>query len=264
VLVDEPGWAVEFARLARLGVRLLPVPRGPLGPDLEVMRQLLQAHRPRLYATVSVLHNPTGCSLPLAAAHQVLKLAEAHDLLIVEDDTYTHFAPPHAPRLSTLDGLQRTVYISGFSKILAPNWRVGFLAAPAALVSRFIDMKLLSTLTSPSLGEQAMADCIAKGHLRRHTERLVARLDDARARTCRLAEEAGARFVTTPQGLFGWIDVGVDTDRLAQALLDAGWLTAPGSLFHATRRPTTLMRINFATSQDARFWTALKQARTHL
>jgi DNA-binding transcriptional MocR family regulator len=44
VLIDEPGWAVEFARLSRLGVRLLPVPRGPQGPDLAVMQALLEAH----------------------------------------------------------------------------------------------------------------------------------------------------------------------------------------------------------------------------
>lgn len=261
VLVDEPGWSVEFARLTRLGVRLLPVPRGPQGPDLEVMKALAQAHRPRLYVTVSVLHNPTGCSLPLAAAHQVLKLAEAHDFLIVEDDTYVHFAPPHAPRLAALDGLQRTIYVSGFSKILAPNWRVGFIAAPASLAERFVDMKLLSTLTSPSLNEQAIAHCIAQGHLRRHTERLIARLDAARSRTQRLALDAGCRFVTPPQGLFGWLDVGMDTERLAQQMLDGGWLLAPGSLFHAQRRPTTLLRINFATSQDARFWRALAAAR---
>jgi DNA-binding transcriptional MocR family regulator len=264
VLVDEPGWSVEYARLSRLGVRLLPVPRGPQGPDLEVMRQLLQAHKPRLYATVSVLHNPTGCSLPLAAAHQVLKLAEAHDLLIVEDDTYTHLAPAHAPRLAALDGLQRTIYISGFSKILAPNWRVGFVAASPALTERFIDMKLLSTLTTPSLPERAIAACIGQGQLRRHTERVIAQLDAARTRSQRLALEAGCRFVTPPQGLFGWIDAGVDTGRLAQAMLDDGWLLAPGSLFHPTARPTTLMRINFATCQDARFWQALVQTRAKL
>jgi DNA-binding transcriptional MocR family regulator len=260
VLVDEPGWAVEYARLTRLGMRLLPVPRGPNGPDLDVMRSLLQAHRPRLYATVSVLHNPTGCSLPLAAAHQVLKLAEAHDVVVVEDDTYVHLAPPHLPRLSALDGLQRTVYVSGFSKILAPNWRVGFIAASPALAERFIDTKLLSALTTPALAEQAVAWCIAHGALRRHTERVSAQLDAARARVQRLALDAGCRFVTPPQGLFGWIDVGTDTERLAQRLLDDGWLTAPGTLFHATPRPTTLMRINFATSQDARFWEALKKA----
>jgi DNA-binding transcriptional MocR family regulator len=263
VLVDEPGWAVEYARLTRAGMRLLPVPRGPQGPDLAVMRSLLQAHKPRLYATVSVLHNPTGCSLPLAAAHQVLKLAEAHDLVIVEDDTYAHLAPPHAPRLAALDGLQRTVYISGFSKILAPNWRVGFVAASPQLTERFIDMKLLSALTTPALPEQAVAWCIAQGALRRHAERVQLQLDAARVRTQRLAVEAGCRFVTPPQGLFGWIDVGTDTERLAQRMLDDGWLLAPGSLFHATARPTTLMRINFATSQDARFWQALRKASTH-
>lgn len=105
---------------------------------------------------------------------------------------------------------------------------------------------------------QALAWCLEQGLLRRHAERVVQRLDAARARTERLVHDAGFRFVTPPQGLFGWIDVGADTERLAQALLDDGWLTAPGTLFHATRRPTTLMRVNFATSQDARFWQRLR------
>jgi DNA-binding transcriptional MocR family regulator len=59
VLVDDPGWAVEHARLTSLGMRLLPVPRGVDGPDLNVMATLAREHRPRLYVTVSVLHNPT-------------------------------------------------------------------------------------------------------------------------------------------------------------------------------------------------------------
>jgi DNA-binding transcriptional MocR family regulator len=264
VLVDEPGWAVEYARLTRLGMRLLPVPRGPNGPDLDVMRRLAEEHRPKMYVTVSVLHNPTGCSLPLAAAHQVLVLAQQHDFCIVEDDTYGHLAPPHAPRLAALDGLRRTVYVSGFSKILTPNWRIGYLAAAPELVERCIDLKLLTTLTTPTLPEQALAWCLGQGRLHRHIERVQAQLDAARTRTQRLATEAGCRFVTPPQGLFGWIDVGVDTERLAQAMLDDGWLLAPGALFHATSRPTTLMRINFATSQDARFWKALVATRHHL
>ena len=261
VLVDEPGWSVEYARLTRQGLRLLPVPRGPEGPDLAVMRALLQAHRPRLYVTVSVLHNPTGASLTPAAAHQVLKLAEEFDLTIVEDDTYSWLAPPHATRLAQLDGLRRTVYVSGFSKILTPQWRVGYLAAPAALVERLIDTKLLGSLTTPAPLEQALAWCLEQGALRRHAERVLARLAAARTRTVRLAREAGCQFAASPNGLFGWVDVGVDTDLLAQTLLDQGWLIAPGSLFLAHRRPSTLMRVNFATAQDVRFWRALKALR---
>ena len=267
VLVDEPGWSVEYARLAALGMRVLPVPRGEDGPDTAAMLRLIEAQkpheRPRLYVTVSVLHNPTGASLSLQAAHRVLKIAQAHDLHIVEDDTYAHLAPPHLPRLAALDALERTIYVSGFSKILVPNWRVGFLAAPAALVDRLVDTKLLSTLTTPGITEQALAHCLENGLLRRHTERVMGKLAAARARVVRLAEAHGCRYAAPARGLFGWVDVGVDTERLARALLD-DWLIAPGALFHAVHRPTTLMRINFATSQDARFWRALVAARAAL
>jgi DNA-binding transcriptional MocR family regulator len=261
VLVDEPGWSVEYARLTQLGMRLLPVPRGVDGPDLGAMAALAAAHHPRLYVTCSVLHNPTGASLSLASAHQVLRLAEQHDFRIVEDDTYAHLAPAHAPRLCALDGLRRTIYVSGFAKILAPGWRVGFMAAPPDLVERLVDVKLLGTLTTPALLEQAVAVCLEQGWLRRHAERVIARLGAARTRSVKLALAAGCRFVTPPAGLFGWVDTGVDTERLATDMLDDGWLLAPGTVFHARRRPSTLMRINFATTQDPRFWLAFEKAR---
>jgi DNA-binding transcriptional MocR family regulator len=254
VMVEEPGWAVEFARLHALGMRILPVPRGPAGPDLAVMARFCEAHAPKLFVSVSVLHNPTGHCLTPASAHRVLQLAQQHGFYVVEDDTYSHLAPEHATRMSVLDGLQRTIYVSGFAKILAPNWRVGYLAAPPDLVDRLLDTKLISTLTTPSLLERALAHCISQGQLRRHAERIRNRLDAARARSVRLATAAGCRFVAEPSGLFGWVDTGVDTETLAQRLLDDGYLIAPGALFHATRTPSTLMRINFATTQEPGFW----------
>lgn len=265
VLVDEPGWSIEYARLAALGMRVLPVPRGEDGPDLATMQRLIDAQppgeKPRLYVTVSVLHNPTGASLSLPSAHRVLQLAQVHDFHILEDDTYGYLAPAHLPRLSALDALERTIYVSGFSKILTPSWRVGYLAAPPALVDRLVDTKLLTTLTTPSLTELALAHCLEQGLLRRHAERVVRLLDAARGRAVKLAAAHGCRFAAPPRGLFGWVDTGVDTERLAQVMLDQGWLLAPGALFHATHRPTTLMRINFATTQEARFWKALAAAR---
>jgi DNA-binding transcriptional MocR family regulator len=47
-------------------------------------------------------------------------------------------------------------------------------------------------------------------------------------------------------------------------MLDQGYLLAPGSLFHARRPPTTLMRINFASSQDASFWKVFARTRDEL
>lgn len=264
VMVEEPGWAVEFARLAALGLRILPVPRGPDGPDLAVMARYCELHQPKLFVSVSVLHNPTGYCLTPASAHRVLQLAQAHDFHIVEDDTYSHLAPEHATRLSALDGLQRTIYVSGFAKILAPGWRVGFLAAPPALVESLVNTKMLTTLTTPALLEQALAWCIDQGLLRRHAERIRSRLDQARARSVKLALAHGCRFAAPPAGLFGWVDAGVDTDALAQRMLDDGYLLAPGALFHASRQPGSLMRINFATTQDAQFWKQFAKARDAL
>ncbi len=264
VMVEEPGWAIEFARLESLGMRILPVPRGERGPDLDVMARYCELHRPKLFVSVSVLHNPTGYCLTPGSAHRVVQLANQYNFHIVEDDTYSHIAPESATRLCALDGLQRTIYVSGFAKILAPNWRVGYLAAPPHLVEQLLDTKLLSTLTTPALLEKALAWCIDQGQLRRHAQRIRARLDQARARSVTLALQSDCHFAAEPAGLFGWVDTGVDTDALSQRMLDLGYLLAPGALFHARRQPSTLMRINFATTQDARFWRDFRAVRAQV
>ena len=261
VMVEEPGWAIEFARLNALGMRILPVPRSAAGPDLDVMARYCELHQPKLFVSVSVLHNPTGYCLTPGSAHRVLQLANKHNFYIVEDDTYSHLAPEHATRLSALDGLQRTIYVSGFAKILVPGWRVGYLAAPPDLFERLLDTKLLASLTTPALLEKALAWCIDQGQLRRHAERLRGQLAVARARSVKLAMAHGCSFAAEPAGLFGWVDTGTDTELLAHRMLDEGYLLAPGALFHAARQPSTLMRINFATTQDAAFWKVFARLR---
>ena len=205
VMVEEPGWSVEFARLTALGMRVLPVPRRVDGPDLAVMARYCEEHAPKLFVSVSVFHNPTGCCLSPAAAHRVLQLAHRFGFHVVEDDTYSHIAPEHATRLTALDGLQRTIYVSGFAKILAPNWRIGFMAAPSDLVEPLLDTKLLSTLTTPALLEKALAICIEQGQLRRHAERIRTRLDAARARTVQRARGSGCPGGADPAGGLGGV-----------------------------------------------------------
>ena len=80
----------------------------------------------------------------------------------------------------------------------------------------------------------------------------------------RQASDAGCRFVTPPQGLFGWVDTGVDTEALATRMAADGWLLAPGRLFLASPRASTLMRVNFASAQEPRFWQAFVSARNAL
>mgnify|MGYP000856644081 CR=1 FL=1 len=261
VLVESPGWAMQFAQMAHHGLKLLPVPRGADGPDLGTLEQLARAHAPRLFVCVSVLHNPTGQSLSAASAHRVLQLAQRHGFQVVEDDVYAALAEPSSPRMSVLDQLQHTIYLSGFSKILAPGWRVGFVAAAPAVIDRLIDQKLLAVLTTPTLTERVLAHVLGQGQLRRTTQQVRDRLDTARARSVRLAEKAGCRFVTAPRGLLGWVDTGVDTATLSQRLLDVGYLLAPGHLFDPQQQPSTRMRINFTQTQDEAFWRAFAAAR---
>jgi DNA-binding transcriptional MocR family regulator len=274
VLVESPGWFVEFARYAESGVRMLSVPRGINGPDLDVLEALAKQHKPKLFVCVAKLHNPTGTSISTHVAHRLLQLAEQYGFMIAEDDTYADFAEATSsvaatPRLAALDGLNRVIYVSSFSKSLAPAWRCGYVAAAPALLERLTDLKLISTLTTQSAGELAMHYVLSTGVYRRHMSHITEHLLRVQPRVAKLAAQHDCRFVLPPaQGLFAWVDVGVDTEALALALHEEGWLIAPGSLFYPERsthalaaKGSTYMRINYACSGDLKFWRALSHAR---
>jgi DNA-binding transcriptional MocR family regulator len=121
-----------FGSFAALGAKVVGIPRLADGPDIARLAELAALHKPKLYIINSVLHNPSSTSLSAAKAFQVLRLAEEHDFLIVEDDIYCDLHPGSAvqpaTRLAALDQLQRVIYLGGFSKTMAANLRVGFIA----------------------------------------------------------------------------------------------------------------------------------------
>jgi DNA-binding transcriptional MocR family regulator len=262
VFVDDPAWFVVFASFAALGARVIGVPRRADGPDLEVLRDLLAQHHPRLFVLSSVVHNPTGTSMSASTAGALLRMAQEHDFAIVEDDIYGDLGPPpparRVVRLAALDRLRRVIYVSGFSKTLAANLRVGYIAAPDGLVPALTDQKLVSGLTSPEFGERVIARVLAAREYARHCARLRARLETARAATLARLRTVGARgFAEDAQGMFLWADLGLDTHALATRMFDVGYLAAPGSLFSPSQLPSTWMRFNVATSQNPAMWKVL-------
>jgi DNA-binding transcriptional MocR family regulator len=259
VLVDDPGWFVMFASFAALGARVIGVPRRAAGPDLDALPGVLAEHRPKLFVLSSIVHNPTGTSMTAPVAHALLRMAREHDVTLVEDDIYGDLSPAGAPvRLAALDQLRRVIYVGGFSKTLAANLRVGYLAVPVGLAQPLTDQKLVSGLTSPEFGERVIARALAGRQYARHCARLRGRLDGARASTLARLRALGARvFAEDAQGMFLWADLGVDTGALATRMFDAGFLTAPGSLFSPGQLPSTWMRFNAASSQSPALWTAL-------
>src|SRR3546814_3912572 len=86
VLVDDPCYFNFLALLRAHRAKVIGVPMTPSGPDLAAFAEVAVTHRPRLYLTNSAVHNPTGAMLSAPAAHRLLRIAEAHDMVIVEDD----------------------------------------------------------------------------------------------------------------------------------------------------------------------------------
>jgi DNA-binding transcriptional MocR family regulator len=249
VLVDDPGYYNLFGHLKLAGARLLPVPRGNDGPDLDVLASLAAAHRPKAYFTMSVLNNPTCTNIEPALAHRVLQLAQQHSFYLVEDDVFADFAP-HAPtRIAALDRLERTIYLGSFSKMLSGSLRSGFLVAGLDAIDPLSRLKLLTGLTSASFAERLVHEMLAGGQYRKHVARIRDKLAARRATMARELERAGWTLASMPEaGLFLWArhpDVD-DSLWLAQGARRHGLTLAPGASFRPLLDKSPWMR--FAAS----------------
>ncbi len=262
VLVDDPGYYPLFGKLKMASAQVFGVQRLADGPDLEALEQLLVAQRPRLFFTQSLAHNPTGSDLSAAKAFRILQLAQKYNLLIVENDPLADFKPVSSPRLSSLDQLERTIYIGSFSKSFSAALRVGYIACGADLANDLADLKALIHVSSSEYCERTVDVMLSEGHYQRHLTRLRARLGEAGAAAMALFESAGAEVYTrNPQTLYAWIAFpGVpDSITLAEALLPQKIVMAPGRIFNVDPAPVSKWsRINVAAVADPRFAKALR------
>ncbi|NGZ85636.1 PLP-dependent aminotransferase family protein [Duganella sp. SAP-35] len=259
IFVDDPAWFLMFGSFAALGAKVVGIPRLADGPDIAQLAELAALHKPKLYIINSVLHNPSSTSLSAAKAFQVLRLSEEHDFIIVEDDIYCDLHPGSAvqpaTRLAALDQLQRVIYLSGFSKTMAANLRVGFIATSLERAERLADRKMLTMLTSSDIGERVVYKVLSEGSFRKHADRMRGRLDGIRAKTIRQMERVGLKVdQAAPAGMFVWADAGCDTNVLTEKAMAHDLLLAPGSLFSPKQLPSTRMRLNVAAMQEPAVW----------
>ncbi|MFT5534123.1 MAG: DNA-binding transcriptional MocR family regulator [Burkholderiaceae bacterium] len=260
IFVDDPAWFLMFGSFSLLGAKVIGIPRLADGPDIARLTEMAALHKPRLYVINSVLHNPSSTSLSAAKAFQILRLAEQHDFMIVEDDIYCDMHAGGATRIAALDQLQRVIYLGGFSKTLAANLRVGFIATSPDLAVQLADRKILSTLTTSEIGERVVYKILSEGRYRKHLDRLRSRLDSVRDKTIRRLDSIGIRVDTgSTSGMFVWVDAGCDTNALTEKAMTEGMLLAPGCLFSPRQLPSQRMRINVATMADAAVWRFLER-----
>ncbi|WP_426959737.1 PLP-dependent aminotransferase family protein [Muricoccus radiodurans] len=264
VLVDDPGYYPLFAKLRLAGAEVIGIRRNADGPDLGVLETVLRRRSPKAFFTQSLAHNPTGGTLSAAVAHGLLQAAERHGLRIVEDDAFADILPPSSPRLASLDGLRRVLYVGTFSKTLSASLRVGYVAAEEPIVRALDDLKLITVVSTSQYTERLVAGLIDGGHYLRHLRRLRRRVEAATAQAVRDLSEAGWPVAPPPGGgfyLWAGLPAGVEETALCRRAAARGIFLAPGSVFHAGREGAAgALRINIAHASDPRFLALLRES----
>ena len=129
--------------------------------------------RPKLVYLVSNFSNPSGATLAPARRRRLAQLADQHGFVVIEDDQYgrLRFRGEHlAPIASMTD---QVVYLSGFSKVVAPGLRVGYLVAPGWLTRPLVLAKQAADLAAPSLGQRIVTRLLERdGWLDHHVAAL--------------------------------------------------------------------------------------------
>lgn len=261
VLVDDPCYFNFQALLRAHRVRIVGVPYTPAGPDVEAFGAVLTEHRPRLYITNSAIHNPTGAILSPVVAHRVLKLADQHGLVIIEDDIFADFEHVPAPRLAGFDGLDRVIQIGSFSKTLSASARCGFIAARREWLDGLIDLKIATSFGGGRLNEELVFAVLGDGGFRKHIDALRSRLERARQDVASRLRGIGIEPWIEPRaGMFLWCRLPDDRDSadVARAALADNVVLAPGNAFSVSQSAGSHMRFNVAQMQDERTFEVLR------
>ncbi|HUK07612.1 MAG TPA: PLP-dependent aminotransferase family protein [Stellaceae bacterium] len=254
-LVDDPGYYNMFGNLRLHGVEMLAVPRNPDGPDIAILEKLAAAHRPKVYFTQSVMHNPTGTDMSPHVAFKVLQAAERHSFIVVEDDIFCDLQVKTTPRLATLDQFSRVIYARSFSKTLSGSLRVGFIACAQNIANDLADIKMLTSITTSQFTERLVYLMLVDGHYRKYLSRLLERLGEARLNVVRSFERMGLELFTVPtDGMFVWARLPHVEDSLAmaEASRQDGIMLAPGAVFRPHLERSPWMRFNVTACDDPR------------
>jgi DNA-binding transcriptional MocR family regulator len=260
VLVDDPCYFNFLALLHAHQVKIVGIPYTWEGPDIGRFELALPEHRPRLYITNSGLHNPTGASLQAATAHKILKLAEAWDLIVVEDDIFADFETEPTPRLAALDGLDRVVRIGSFSKTLSASFRCGYIAARPDWIDKLADLRIATGFASSPLSQELVFTVLGSGTYRKYLEALRVRLTKARAEAILRLRALGIEpWIEPKAGMLVWCRLPgkLDAAEVARHALEEDVLLAPGNVFSPSQTATASMRFNVAQCTDERVFRVL-------
>lgn len=257
VAVESPSYFGVLQILEALGLRALEIPTSPAtGLNVEALALALAAE-PALRAVVVVpnLQNPLGAVMPDAAKQALLRLAQAHDLALIEDGSYAPLTDAPQRALKSWDREGRVIYCASMHKILAPGLRLGWMSA-GRWQDRVRMLKYAQSRPNELLGQAMVAGYLAAGQMPRHLRELRRRLSLQRRQMAEaLADELpeGTRLTLPAGGLALWVELapGLSSLRLFDAALHEGIRLSPGMMFSNDQRFDGYLRINCGEPMDA-------------
>jgi len=253
VVLEDPVYLGQRKAFERGGARIIGVPVGSNGIDLEMLERVIARERPRLLAVTSNFQNPTGATLPLASRKALLRITQAAGVVVVENDIYgalTYEGDP-IPTLKRLDETGDSVLLRSFSKVAFPGLRVGWVVGPRALIEGLTEAKVWSDLHTDQLSQAVLLRFAQSGRLAEHRRHMLEagreRLHAALS-ACEKYLPKDARFTRPRGGMSLWVTL--------PAPLDAGELLAraeregvsylPGRYFAVSHPQPNTLRISFA------------------
>ncbi|MFY0612852.1 MAG: PLP-dependent aminotransferase family protein [Hyphomicrobiaceae bacterium] len=237
IVVEQSNYGGCLTRWGKLGINMVPVQvddDGMCMTDLANVLDRLKADgiRPKFIYTIPTVQNPTASILPLARRHDMLRIAEQHDLAIFEDECYSDliWSGERPPALFALDTSGRVIFTGTFSKSIAPALRVGYLVARWPFLSRAIAAK---TDAGSGLIEQMILGEYCPDHFDAHVAKLNKLLE---SKLDVLIESLNENFGTSvefkrpPGGIFLWLRLpdDVDTTKLTEVAGSHGIAINPG------------------------------------
>jgi 2-aminoadipate transaminase len=275
VLVELPTFTGGIAAFKNMQASLVGVRQEGDGISIEHLDDVWRRERGagrnvKLLYVIPNFQNPTGLLLALEKRQQLLEWADRRDVLIVEDDPYGSLyfedvaSKADTRPLKADDSRGRVLYLSTFSKTLAPGFRVGWMMAPPMLVERFDTAKQSADLTSGILDQHIVHEAIARGVIGRLAPRLRDLYRQKRdAMEGAIRDRLGDRLTwPAPRGgFFLWItlpDGYRDIDLLERAL-DHGVVFVVGSAFFVDGTGHDTIRLSFSAPPVERILEGVKR-----
>ena len=262
VLVELPAYTGAITAFRNVRAHMEGVPQEPDGIDLAALDDIHQrleqnGRRVRFLYVVPNFQNPTGLLWSLRKRTQLLDWAATRNVLIVEDDPYRELYFEDSASESDVRPIKaddqegRVIYLSSFSKTLAPGFRVAWVDAPAPIAVKLEMAKQAGDLCTGVFDQRIVHECVRRGILARQLPVLRKHYADKRdvmVSACRQESGDPLSWTDPRGGFFVWATLPheLDADRLLERAVKHGVVYVAGSAFYVNDRGGSRVRLSFS------------------